>query len=899
MNCTIKSIIVDVAKSLDIDTSGSFFSDSDIYSKLITRLSEENMSVDPDFVQALSENVKRYCLKNLVDNGNISKTIKNYFTYTTADGKVQFDFTSYRDFKQYAARRVGDALILNIFNDNTGEYEVIDSKDKLQKSLEVLLCDLSDTFGDTFATYGNRINNAFKENLNDIDKREYYQYILLLHNRELIPEISGNFIRYNYATENYEINDTHHHVAGWERKDDRTAYDDTSGSLKLLIESTPLYDIYQARSGKKMAKQTKKNLTAAMFYEASNTLLNNIARSNWQRFRQIVEDPRLLVDEIISYTDSLETLNSNVDKILYSIRTRYFDSTNAENGKVSINLLDAYKKVFSKTIKSDGINYLDTILAGMMKYVKQTYQRYNWDDGKTSSTDVLDKGVIALQMSNNIDYVISKQGLPKIQGRKLLPSDISVLSTNELLYHFKNLTGFDFLQFKSQDLPLNDITSLLTRIVSGVKIAGDDANLLALSKYYLDKNPEIIKSITSRSDGNKVPNYRLANLSNTFFQHLANIQNRIEKSPTGAESPLMLSFLYNNPTLYKESRLHLDAYSRATKQHRLAEEFTDSEQLQVAIGWDYYRSMKDNGEVLIESITPSDKKSIMYQVFNTTATIEGLGKGRNKSIAQATWQEIADFFREGGLNVQRQYLENSLNLFERIFNITPASNYIDRINNIDFELGRVTEDQLNDLVDNYNAANNTNYVISNEFDYKKVKGSGLKFNRLLYGYYLSFNNSANFFEGEYNQFLKDCREIFREGDIFKLFKDRFGMDRDEIKKYFFTHALLSYNYLLLTVGSTIAHKYKNPAIYSKPLAELTHEDFSKNMEQSYVTSTKRMVALSATGHPYQRGVLTGLPNTANHATISDYNSPVADLNKSAGQEMNVWDGAVFAPITTL
>lgn len=84
-----------------------------------------------------------------------------------------------------------------------------------------------------------------------------------------------------------------------------------------------------------------------------------------------------MVDEIISYTDSLETINSNVDKILYSIRTRYFDSTGAESGKVSINLVEAYKKSFSKIIKSDGINYLDTMLAGMLKYVKQTYQRYN------------------------------------------------------------------------------------------------------------------------------------------------------------------------------------------------------------------------------------------------------------------------------------------------------------------------------------------------------------------------------------------------------------------------------------------------------------------------------------------------------------------------------------------
>lgn len=165
----------------------------------------------------------------------------------------------------------------------------------------------------------------------------------------------------------------------------------------------------------------------------------------------------------------------------------------------------------------------------------------------------------------------------------------------------------------------------------------------------------------------------------------------------------MLSFLYKNPTLYKESRLHLDAFSKIKKKFRLAEDFTDAEQLQVAIGWDYNRSMKDNGEILIEGITPSDKKSIMYQVFDTTKAIEGLGEGRNKSIAQASWKEIADFFRTGGLEIQTKYLENSLSLFERILKITPSDNYIDRINNIDFALKGVTEDDLNNLVDEYNA----------------------------------------------------------------------------------------------------------------------------------------------------------------------------------------------------
>ena len=51
-----------------------------------------------------------------------------------------------------------------------------------------------------------QVCDILEKNLNNIDKREYYQYILLLHNRELIPEISNHYIRYNYTEENFEIN---------------------------------------------------------------------------------------------------------------------------------------------------------------------------------------------------------------------------------------------------------------------------------------------------------------------------------------------------------------------------------------------------------------------------------------------------------------------------------------------------------------------------------------------------------------------------------------------------------------------------------------------------------------------------------------------------------------------
>lgn len=891
MNCEIKSIIVDVAKSLDIDFSGLQFSDSEVYAKLVARLTENEMSIEPNFVQALVDQVKRYCLKNLVESDSIDKTVKKYFIYEV-DGAKQFDLASYREFMQYASRKLGDALIINVFDDD-GEYEVVNSKEKLQDSLTILLSDLNDDFNDDITIYGKNVTDTFKATLTQEDKIKYFQYIMLMHNRELFPKLSGGYVNYNYESDNFEIQDTHHHVAGWQRKDDRSAYEDTSGSLKLLIESTPLYDIYQTKSGKYVARQTKKNLNASMFYEAMSTLLNKIASENWKKYREIIENPRLLVKEIVKYTNSLSTIYSQTDKILYSLRTRYFDDSGISTGKVSIDLVKAYARANSGIIKSNGINHLDAILAGAFKYVKQVYQRYNLDDGSIKNTNVLNIGILATQMAETINYALKKSGLIKYNNTVLGVLDVDKLTDSELLFVLKSISGFDFLQFRGQDLPKDDIKAIIKRAIIDKVINKSDSKLQSLAAYYLNKNPEIIKSVSSRSDGSKVPNYRLGNLANTYHSHLANLQNRIDKSPTGNESPLKKSILYNSPKLYKESRLRLDVYSESGK-HKLADEMTEAEQLEAAIGFDYFKLLNTSGEIAIESITPSDKSAIPFQVFNANEKLLGL----NKSINEASSEELKNYFKESGANIQKQYLDNSLKLFSLILDIELTGNYVNDINNIDEALKSYSVDQLNQLVAQYNREHGTDYVLSNEFDYKVVKGKGIKFNRLLYGYYLKFTENK-FFNDEWNQFINDCKKILKVDNVVRLFAEKYQMTEEDLKKYFYTHAMLSYNYILLTVGSTIAHKYKNTAIYEKPLSELVASDFNNNIAQSYVTSTKRMVALSATGHPYQRGILTGLPNTVNHATISDFISPVADLNASKNAEMNVWDGAVFAPYITL
>lgn len=137
--------------------------------------------------------------------------------------------------------------------------------------------------------------------------------------------------------------------------------------------------------------------------------------------------------------------------------------------------------------------------------------------------------------------------------------------------------------------------------------------------------------------------------------------------------------------------------------------------------------------------------------------------------------------------------------------------------------------------------------------------------------------------------------------------ESYNMSEDDLRKYFIVNAALSYDFLLNTVGATEAHKYKDDSLYysitnkgREPVQLETLQGTSGDiaLEQAYVTSTKRMVALTATGHPYLPGVVNGLPTQANHVSISDRIVPLADLNASDDQSMNVWDGAVFAPYIT-
>ena len=60
-----------------------------------------------------------------------------------------------------------------------------------------------------------------------------------------------------------------------------------------------------------------------------------------------------------------------------------------------------------------------------------------------------------------------------------------------------------------------------------------------------------------------------------------------------------------------------------------------------------------------------------------------------------------------------------------------------------------------------------------------------------------------------------------------------------------------------------------------------------------------MVALSATGHRVVKNVLNGLPEFINKVTLTDNVVKLFDFNIEGSEEMNVWDGQVFAPYFSL
>lgn len=892
ISCLTKDFAPDVAKQINLE---DIVGNNENNIKYL--ISEAYKLIEPDrdlFINSQKGNkesaddlnflynyVLDYWARNYAKN-NVEISLKPYFTYKDDSGIEQFDLISYLEFKKYATSKVSNSIIIN-------KNTVCHTDAELNKSLSVMK---SNAVKNTALPSLNQITNEYKKGLKgNQNKLQYFDFIIKNNFNDVVEIFSNGTIVYNRIEKRFYRSDKKHHVAGWQRKDNRTAYDDSSGALKMLIEGTPLVSTNGYYDSYSEFPDSEYNLTMPMFYSAVNDFIYNhvLDRSGQDindKFLSIVRDPLKLIPIIEDYLQN-NISNHITYRTLASLWKKFFsvDGQYKEGDKINFSI--AYSKIYSKGVPNDMIDYMRILLNGFFAYSNQDYLYYklNSKGGKaridTYSVGSNSSAIFCMRLASALNAAMED---PKINDK-----DFKKVDNKTLLHLFNSYSGLT-----------DNNTNLIRRLFQEAQQGELDQfseTVTSYASYYLNKYPGVISSMISRVDGGKVPSFRLRNGYSSFFIQIANMKNRGEKSFVAN------TLLYNNPTLYVNTLYKLH-YITDTG----GKVFTEMNESEQAMLWvEDVRYGKKENKLIIEPITPSDKPNPGYTVFDLDKKIGG------KKLFEYTYDEARRLaINETGRMFEEQY-ENAINDLAIVLDIdiSEVSNE-EAVNLIDEKLSQLgNAHQALDALNRLSKGKIPIYNIYHVTPVGKGKFSKLRFNRLLFGQQYDYASQID--DVARYDLIKLCelykininesaslREIVADKTISEAIANATGLDISDFLKHIYFRQLFKDQYLAIMVGDKAAHKYSDRSIYDLDLlsGDFDYTAFKPARSEAYKTMTKRMVALSATGHAVSKNVINGLPETLNEMTLSDSEIPVIDVNNE-DEKMNVWDGQVFAPMPSL
>ena len=846
-------------------------------------------------LSALTSDLKRAQLNNEIINNSVT----NLFV-KVVDGSEIFDYVQYSKFIKESRQKVLDSLIFYKVFKKT--YAVVDET-SLNQSIKKIETASRKRLSLEKRDVDSMIENYRSESNSEQNEELFFDAVFVKHINEIYSKLSNNAVSYDYYESKFKLQDKSHHSKGWgDQSDVRSAYQDSSGTLKLLVESTKA--LIENDSG---WVSTDFYLNTTMFFKAFNDLREALRIDEYDTYLDIEKNPYKILDvldRIFTGTDFNAPIPPMTINILKSIYERYLTPESKFYGEEKGMSGDLRKISNSNSyINPNNLRLLDILIHNGFKFKKQEYIRYN-PNAPEGLRKIYTSTEVDRQAMKDMAINMLSNTSSKISLNNLILSDKS--TQINLILEFARRTGISLIGYGNT--PLKPMLDILRN-----KSKDENSDWKSILKCYEDNNFFIIKSVTKRTSGDNLPNYRLVSLSNDFQEQLANIKNKLNEKNKNIENqlkqPISETFFYNNQNMYKGSRIMVDITNESLFKN--ASEFNEIEQIRTAIEYNYAESLK-NGEIILESITPSDKSSIPQQVFDANFRING------KKFNDLDKKGIKRLNREWGIKANKAYLDQAISI---IINSMPysegrilLSSALNNVSNVDVDTlieHGIGEELTNDYIDligeinlvlgNYKNENliNGSIAIINNMHVKKTK-TGFVLNPML------FNMFNKFAKGDIDDFFKDELNLFRTSLQSKnlsevelntdtdSFTYSIGNNKIDLDKYFYTHSFLSYHYLLASVGNVLTHKDGNTGnVKSDP------ESMGQLMENSFKTMTKRMVALTATMHTYSKDALYGLPNMTNWITIPDPSSPVVDINDSKGTSMDVYDGAMFAPMYTL
>lgn len=830
-----------------------------------------------DDLNFLYDHVLGYWAKNYAKN-SVDVSLKPYFTYADDNGIEQFDLISYLEFKKYATSKVSNSIIIN-------GNSVCHTDVELNKSLNSMK---SNAVRNTALPSLNEITNEFKRKIKSSpDKKMYFDFIIKTNFVDVVEIFSNGTISYNRINGKFFRSDKKHHVAGWQRKDNRTAYDDSSGALKMLVEGTPLINMNNETVNHYAEySNSEYNLTMPMFYSAISDFIYNhlLDRSRTdlnEEFLEVIKDPIKIIEKVEYYLQN-SISKSLTYRTLASLWKKFFTVDNEYKGGDRINFSIAYSKIYSKAIPNDMVDYMRILLNSFIAYSSQDYIYYNEkikDGNRAINTyTVGSKGdaIFCMRLATSLNAAMNDEANKD--------KNFDKLNSSSLLNLFNSYTGIT-----------DDNIKLIRELLKAAQENELDQfsnKIIEYANYYLSKHPGIISSMISRVDGGKVPTFRLRNGYSSFFIQMANLKNR------GENSFITKTLLYNNPTLYIDTiyKLH---YAKDNG-GKIAIEMNEDEQAMLWV--EDVRYGKAQKRLIFEPITPSDKPNPGYTVFDLDKKVG------SKKLSEYTWEEARKLALSNESMFRDQYINAIEDLAEVLDIDISGISYEEAINIIDKKLESFGN--ANKALETINRLSNGSKNIYNIYHVKPVNKK-LRFNRLLFGQQYDYANQID--DIVKYDIIRLCKlynigvnenwsliKIINDKTIQEAIANATKLDISDFLTHLYLRSLFKDQYLAIMVGDKAAHKYSDNSIYDLDLVngDFDFTAFKQARSESYKTMTKRMVALSATGHAVSKNILNGLPETLNEITISDANIPVIDINNEENS-MNVWDGQVFAPMPSL
>ena len=884
-------------------------------------------TIDPNNSEAIKKQLNKIysAYSGHIDSLGI-EALHSIFKVTTDSGREVLD----NRFLIQVKRKVNEAIVSLIFDGKPLTSSNLTMKLKGLASIKARDMSLNEQW--KFVTD----RQSFINN-NNVDR--FSSYLLAFHMPLVINSWYNKLISFDPETERYEFNINTKIRTDWNTDAFEEQEAEINNVLDLMLNATQLRDYGAGYTDAPFIPNVY--LTKGSFFYAISKFseyLSNLPEDGDKHYSLFLNDPYY----VFEYIQQNEIRNSELwVNVLKSFANTWLYRQN-ENGWTNTSFLENSKKSLSSTF-----NPFHVLITTINKYRPQSYVEIKMDKGGKFSKAILDvdSGMISsiiAKTSIKVDNLSAAAMQEKfgsvvtVINNKLIPVDGASLESK---INFVQQLTESHTSIDSNSMVLGSAVDSFIQNVCNCKNSGkridsvEGKDFLSMKPVFLalTRNLPYVKGTAVNALGKQLPTIGISSVTHSIPTEVTRLVDKIKKNKeiyrkAGLVAPKTvceLSSLFNTSVWGMPQTIY-----RSTISYRDGELIKDPTELSIPESFklsfisDFLQAGKN--KMLIEAITPSDKKRIPFFEFDLNAIAVSIFDPEFGNIKmpisefedtyKAMLNQINDFYKQSlanTLNDINTVLGRSVSMFDVNSDLLKGA---EDLNKYLLEQ-KISETDIQKKVKEFNTVHGTNKMIASVLDTKTTSINGVKVIQISDAAIATVKemNKETYWNDMYIHFLDGVKKLFPgktvgEGDKARenvnLSKEETGLKKDivideeiekvkrgkhldsELFKYFVYTNFLSENILVNTVGLPLAHKAKGTTT------------FESINTKSHITMVKRMVAHTATMHACVKGVPSGLPDQINMMTWAAGSTPMFTYSTtSAGgkrvqDNLDIIDGAI-------